>query len=556
MEIRPPSGLTPAAPRPQPEPSLSEPGAWKVRQVRDGDQVELLGVEAVPADLALRGPVLLRSLPEHLTEDQPPSPGIYEETLYPADQLPEAELRFLEQIDPATGRPWPGSEVQTLVSQGPVGNRIDLTIVGDGYTAEERGRFFEDARRLTADLFQEKTFASYLPLFNVHAVFVPSKDSGVTDLTRKDTALGLYRSPQGSKRAVMPGKTGNIERALDLAPDTDFPILVANDDFYGGLGGRYAITTRSENSGSMVLRHELGHNFGNVGEEYDGGQVYSGANHSRSTSVPWKKWVEGGEAPVGKARNLGGSYPWKNLQGAPVNLSFDVPKAADGQAMKVGIQLSTVGWETPDDVEILLDGRPVPTSGIYTEDRSFFKVEGLEDLGPGRHQLQIREKIEDGDNVLASVRVTAFEPGYDFTPDRVGAFPTFDASGRQAGFRPTHESCLMRDMRTLDFCEVDQENMWRRFLDRVSLIDGVEVSEAPVGGPQVKLQTPALGGLEIAWYAVGEDGRERRVERLDGLKEWTPGPSERGRYRVEVRFHTDEVRNPTDRFTASKTLTV
>ena len=51
---------------------------------------------------------------------------------------------------------------------------------------------------------------------------------------------------------------------------------------WGGLGGRYAITTRSLTSGSMVLRHELGHNFSNVGEEYDGGQVYSGANFSRT----------------------------------------------------------------------------------------------------------------------------------------------------------------------------------------------------------------------------------------------------------------------------------
>lgn len=531
------------------------PPSWKVRQVRDADGVHVVDVE--PAARPVDGSVPLRSLPALLAEDLPPSPERYEEVLVSDKELSAAARQHLQTAQAA--KPWPGSEVRTLVQQGPKENRIDLTIVGDGYTAEQKDRFFADAQRITDDLFGEKTFHSYLPLFNVHAVFVPSKDSGISDVEEKDTALGLYRSPQGSKRAVMPGNYSNIESALDLAPDADYPILMANDDFYGGLGGRYAITTRSENSGSMVLRHELGHNFGDVGEEYDGGQVYDGANHSRTADVPWTKWLPGqpgkpGEpAPkphVGKAHNLAGSYPWKNLKDGPITVRFDVPRLADNAPVRLGVDISSVGWQTPDDVAILIDGQEQPAQGVYTDDRSFFRLAPDLSLPAGRHTLEIREKKADGDNVLASVRISGFEPDYDFTPDLVGAFPSFAAGGRQAGYRPTHESCLMRDMRSMDFCSVDRENMWHRFLERVSLVDDLKVADG-----KVQLQTPALQGLAIQWFQVGADGRETEVPELAGRTEWPVGDA-KGRYRAQVTFTTDEVRTPTDRFTASRTLTV
>ena len=222
-------------------------------------------------------------------------------------------------------------------------------------------------------MFVGQTFASYLPLFNVHAVFVPSNESGVSDGERKDTALSLYRSPAGSKRGIIPGDRWAAERALRLAPDTDYPILVANDDFYGGLGGRYAITTRSHNSGTMVLRHELGHNFGNVGEEYDGGQVYSGANHSRSASLKWDHWIDS-EGQVQEARNLARGYPWKNLAEGPITVDFTVPEGDENGPQQIGIDISSVGWETPEDVKIFIDGEEQRYEGVYTEGPQLFQA--------------------------------------------------------------------------------------------------------------------------------------------------------------------------------------
>ena len=543
--------------RPQPAvgpvPGRAPEKAYRVETVTHADgQQEILSVKDT-AQTVRQDEVVLRSQPLGFAEHgETPSAEVYTESYVAESALtPEQKAQF--EAEALQAKPeWEGSEVKTIVNQGPSENRIDLTIVGDGYTEAEKARFFEDAKRLTDDMFVGQTFASYLPLFNVHAVFVPSNESGLSDVERKDTALKLQRSPQGSKRGILPGDRRAAERAIGLAPDTDYPILVANDDFYGGLGGRYAITTRSHNSGTMVLRHELGHNFGSVGEEYDGGQVYSGANHSHSKNVPWEHW----RSPDGKvfdAEALATGYPWENLKHGDISLDFNVPKPDAKGPKQIGIDISSVGWEGEGDVEILIDGVPQKYTGVFTEDRSFFRLKEATAFAPGKHKLTVREKNKDGDNVVAAIRINAYPADYDFTPDKVGGFPSFNVDGRHVGYRPTHESCLMRDMRNTKFCSVDQENMWHQFLNRVDLIDGVEVKAADNGVQTVQVATPNLDGLDVRWFKQVTDERGRpkevEVESLRGQKSWQAQPGEgSGDYRVEVRFATDEVRKYSDRF--------
>ncbi len=550
---------------------VSAQKAYRVQQYRHGDQVELVSVEPTDQEIK-KDQVTLRSVPGEMCHDHGAEADTFEE-LYVAESALTSEHRAkLEETELFKNlNEWPGSEVRTLVNQGPSENRIDLTIVGDGYTQEEKCRFFEDAKRLTDDMFVGQTFANYLPLFNVHAVFVPSNESGLSDGERKDTALSLYRSPAGSKRGIIPGDRWAAERALRLAPDTDYPILVANDDFYGGLGGRYAITTRSHNSGTMVLRHELGHNFGNVGEEYDGGQVYSGANHSRSSNLPWTQWIDG-EGQVQEARNLARGYPWKNLAEGPIRVDFRVPEGDEHGPQQIGIDISSVGWETPEDVKIFIDGEEQRYEGVFTEDRSFFRLPEAQGLAAGDHSLEIRQMVEDGNNVVAAVRINSYPADYDFAPNKVGGYPTFNSWGQHVGYRPTHESCLMRNMRSTEFCSVDKENMWHQFLNRIDLIDAVKVNTLKGRDgeelKQVSIETPDLEGISIRWYGMetpeppddqeppreGEEPPpppepiEVELAQLQGLTSWVAGPEDAGQYRVEVTFATDEVRNYSDRF--------
>ena len=161
--------------------------------------------------------------------------------------------------------------------------------------------------------------------------------------------------------------------------------------------------------------------------------------------------------------------------------------------------------------------------------------------------------------------MNAYPADYDFTADKVGGFPSFDAYGRHVGYRPTHESCLMRNMRSTEFCSVDKENMWHEFLNRVDLIDEVKVT--PVKGKDgkverlISVETPDLEGLSVRWFGEekAEDGSTREVQlnHLQGQSQWIAHDGEdAGKYRVEVSFANDEVRRYSDKFQTKEEFTL
>jgi hypothetical protein len=489
-------------------------------------------------------PVILRSIAEVIVEHSDFKSPLYQEIIYPDNALPKAALmKMMEASKPyvKTG-PFDDSEVRTIIKQGDDSNRITITILGDGYDEAQRARFFEDVNRLVDDMFKGETFKSYLPMFNIYAIYVPSRDSGISDRQNKDTVYGLYRSPVGSKRGIMPGKRSNIEQALKLAPAyTDYPIIIANDDYYGGLGGRYAITTRSAQSGSMVLRHELGHNFSNVGEEYDGGGVYSGANFSRDPDAKWSHWkTKKGEA----YRNefVMGKYVWQNLS-RPFESSFRFNKSG----YQLGFKISSVGWDTAEDVEVLVDGKRIELKGIYTDDRTFFRTK-LIDLSPGTHEVVIRQNIDDGNNVLAFANAYAYPAQYDHTHNKVAAYSVFNSSKRFMGYRPTENQCLMRDMRSRVFCAVDQENIWVEFFKRVKVIDSLVIDSSK---EKVTVNTPPLEGLSIKWFQKMQRAEQEMTD-LRGKHEWNNSARMKGSFRVEVEFKSEEVRVNNPNFRMSK----
>lgn len=505
---------------------------WLIQRIVN-EKGDVIKVEsAKPSEMKIsEESIIKRHVHEYLSEsDLAPSNRFYQELVVSDEYFQKNFSRQMEFKIRNMSLNWPGSEVRTIVNQGPTANRIDLTFVGDGYTLDEKDKFFDDVTRMTNDMFNGQTFASYLPLFNVHAVFVPSQESGLTDIVTKKTALGLYRSPRGSKRAIMPGNTSAIERAIALAPDADYPILIANDDYYGGLGGRYAISTRSLTSGTVVLRHELGHNFGEVGEEYDGGQVYRGANSSHTNNVPWKNWIKNGKLEVFDSKFLSGNYLWKNLSGGSFKASFNFP----GPQYTYDIDISSVGWKTPSDVEVLMDGVPKELQGVWTEDRSFFKFAHQETLSAGPHTIEIREKVKDGDNVLAFANIYAHPVNLNKEKHFVAAFNTFYGPGQQSGYRPTYESCLMRDMRTVDFCAVDKENMWIKFLNAVNLVDSYQVDEQGY----LNLITPPLEHLTVVVYKNTTSGWSAVHTSAGSEKILLPS---KGQYRLDAVFAHPEV---------------
>ena len=73
----------------------------------------------------------------------------------------------------------PGALIPLLESGDPA-SKVDLLILGDGYTAAERTKFEKDARRLVDILFATSPFKERKADFNVWGLCPPAAESGIS----------------------------------------------------------------------------------------------------------------------------------------------------------------------------------------------------------------------------------------------------------------------------------------------------------------------------------------------------------------------------------------
>ncbi|KAI0238441.1 hypothetical protein L0F63_006245 [Massospora cicadina] len=356
-------------------------------------------------------------------------------------------------------------------------NRIDVVFMGDGYASDERGKFIADINRLSAEMFEGETFQSWLPLINVWAVYIPSKESGIgVGGKPKDTPFGLYRD--GTElRGIYTSKPKVAKSICEHLGSAicDFPSLIANDDFYGVSAGR---------SGTVVLRHEMGHTFDEIGEEYDGGEVYEGVNSANKLSnLPWAHWLSQGRRSthLREERNhvVFQYYAWHDLtKDGPYVVNF----TTSGKFPRWYLQISTSGMATEGSFSLTLDGAELPWSPPGTLDRTFSTwFNATHALSKGRHQLRFQAKeglpVEKVIHQLCNLELIEYAGEDKFKwddPGHIGAYPTFSHLGEKS-YRPTNEFCLMRNMSSRHFCSVCKEGLWLKFLDRISLLDELNI---------------------------------------------------------------------------------
>ncbi|KAF9585805.1 hypothetical protein BGW38_000657 [Lunasporangiospora selenospora] len=463
-------------------------------------------------------------------------------------------------------------EVRKLVDSGPDKNRVDIVFMGDGYTLEERDKFFKDMKRLVNDMFVGDTFQSFLPLYNVHALFRPSKESGIgTNGKWKDTSFRLYRD--GTElRGIYVANPRAARQACQAVGrySCDFPSLIGNDPYYGGLGGEFVISTSSNKSGTVVLRHELGHSLINVGEEYDGGQVYSGVNAERWSiqNVKWKHWLTDKVPREEKNVLRVQDYAWYDLKQGP----YKIPFKSDGQFKRWSLKISHSGVDTDDSFEAYIDGKRLDWTSPGDYDRDFFEWTGDKGFTKGDHVLEFRQgaKYDHKDDPedparpirqLCSVTLHEFmgEDQYRFDNNVISLYPTFDLHMRKT-WRSNHEYCLMRNMASTQLCSVCKEGLWLRMLSKISLLDELQIEchrgegkkdkhELTSYGVEAKLiplgqyredQSKRLGKeerYEIQWFKSGEHFSE-----WDGQNKVSIPVSEEGLWQVKIEYKTPEVR--------------
>ncbi|MFF9601822.1 M64 family metallopeptidase [Streptomyces sp. NPDC014684] len=207
-----------------------------------------------------------------------PAGGEGARTSVPADSphtQPAADARR------RTAAPSQDGEVVPLAETGPTADRLDVTIIGDGYTAAEQDDFIEDARTKWGEVTDIDPYKSYAGLFNVWAVKAVSQDSGVTGDpsrdTAKNTALGSYFWCGDTERLICVD-LDRTKTYADKAPATDLVIVISNSTKYGGAGysglaadyGYDGVSTLSSDNdrSTLIAAHEMAHSVGLLADEY------------------------------------------------------------------------------------------------------------------------------------------------------------------------------------------------------------------------------------------------------------------------------------------------
>jgi len=460
-----------------------------------------------------------------------------------------------------------GPEIQKIVDGGNQANRIDIVFMGDGYTAAQRFQFFDDMRRLTVDMFNGKTFKSYLPVFNIWAIYVESVDSGIGYNGAKNTPFRLYRQA-GHLRGIYTGNAAYARQVCQLTGPSgcDYPSLIGNDNYYGGLGGEFVISTKSERKGTVVLRHEMGHNFVNVGEEYDNGQVYSGVNSASSLSLVntrWGHWLSSTGVRAERVIYRLLEYPWADLSLGARTFTFN----SDGNYSRWYLQASVSAAGEANSLEFLLDGVLLPWQS-RSDDREFYDWSGNQGFSQGQHTIVVRSKTPstnpDIPRMICNIVLHEFGDQNEFRieNDYYSAYPTWDVS-RRVTYRPTNAGCLMRNMTHTELCSVCKEGMWYQFLRRISLIDELIVNSAvnPDQTKHVVLHTLRLGQLRESGSLIPGERLEIRWSHggqlQSALNDRFDIYAQAGSWSVSVRFVTPEVRSdPTGLLFETENFTV
>ena len=215
-------------------------------------------------------------------------------------------------IDPASREVNPADLVHTnkvdvIQEYGPASEKVDIVILGDGYTKDEMKKFKNDAERLSRVLMAQEPFKSRSKSINIRAVETPSEVSGVCKPhpgVFKRTALSVQYGAFDSERYALSYDNKTIRNVASQVP-YDFMVILVNERTYGG-GGIYNLytTVSSDNKfAEYIMVHEFGHHLAGLADEY-----YTSAVSYEAPDITLEPWETNITAMLDK-NNL----KWKDL---------------------------------------------------------------------------------------------------------------------------------------------------------------------------------------------------------------------------------------------------
>lgn len=181
-------------------------------------------------------------------------------------------------------------KVNQLVNNGDVKSKVDIVILGDGYTSEEMNVFREDANKFVEYFFAVDPYKARKNDFNVWSVEVISQESGIANPAKNffpKNPLETTYNTFGVDRYVLSNNDWAVRDYAGAAP-YDFIVILLNSNKYGGGGiyNLYITAGARSDYNDYVFVHEMGHHIAGLADEYYQSHV---AYDPVSTSVePWE----------------------------------------------------------------------------------------------------------------------------------------------------------------------------------------------------------------------------------------------------------------------------
>ena len=183
--------------------------------------------------------------------------------------------------------------VNHQIINGSPANRVDLVILGDGYTDAQGDKFLGDAAGVFEDFFSISPLSEYQNFYNLYMLGTASAQSGSDhppyeancnyyDPTccgdpemQQDPLQGQMVNTAFDSRfcayyihRLLVADESKVFAAAGAIPDWDQIILLVNDSTYGGSGGSDLAVVSMHSLAVQVAQHEYGHSFVNLADEY------------------------------------------------------------------------------------------------------------------------------------------------------------------------------------------------------------------------------------------------------------------------------------------------
>jgi hypothetical protein len=283
----------------------------------------------------------------------------------------------------------PAKPIPIRVS-GPSPDKVDLLILGDGYTAADMQKFEADARRLAGHLFTVSPFRERAEDFNVWAMAVPTAESGVSRPStgvHHASALGTRYDIFGSERYVLTLDNRALRSIAQHAPYEFIEILVNNETYGGGgIFGQFSTAAASNDWANYLFVHEFGHHFAGLADEYYTSPVaYAPASGRMEPWEPnvtalrdparlkWKRHVKAG-TPL--------PTPWPKAEYEEYSRAYQKRRAALRAANRPESEMSALFREDLEHSRVLFSKAP------YQKQVGAFEGANYEAKGYYRSEMQ------------------------------------------------------------------------------------------------------------------------------------------------------------------------